>query len=317
MAKNSDFTGNYAGEKAIGYVAPAVLSANTIAQGAVTVHENIRYKLNVRNFASTGFLQAADCDFSSSGTVALSDVVLEPTELMVNLELCKKDFQTQWESLEMRGALLAQEIPTSFQDYLIERLNALTAKDVETKIWQGAANSGGDFIGLESRLLGDSSVNDVVGTTLTAANIIAELAKVVSAIPSAVYADRAENGVAIRISIKAAQLYQRALGYGIVPLSTNLTSTTNINSYNNGLTVGEKPLNFEGIPLIVCNGLSDNKMVAGRSADLHFGTNVLTDMTSIDIIDRAPIDGSQNFRYVQRFTAGTQITNGTDLVYYA
>lgn len=312
MAKNSDFTGNYAGEKAIGYVAPAVLSANTIAQGAVTVHENIRYKLNVRNFASTGFLQAADCDFSSSGTVALSDVVLEPTELMVNLELCKKDFQTQWESLEMRGALLAQEIPTSFQDYLIERLNALTAKDVETKIWQGAANSGGDFIGLESRLLGDSSVNDVVGTTLTAANIIAELAKVVSAIPSAVYADRAENGVAIRLSIKAAQLYQRALGYG------QLTATPNfINSYNNQLTVGEKPLNFEGIPLIVCNGLSDNKMVAGRSADLHFGTNVLTDMTSIDIIDRAPIDGSQNFRYVQRFTAGTQITNGTDLVYYA
>jgi len=311
MAKNSDFTGNYAGEKAIGYVAPAVLSANTIAQGAVTVHENIRYKLNVRNFASTGFLQAADCDFTSSGTVALSDVVLQPTELMVNLELCKKDFQTQWESLEMRGALLGQEIPTSFQDYLIERLNALTAKDVETKIWQGAANTGGDFIGLESRLLGDSSVNDVVGTTLTAANIITELAKVVSAIPSAVYADRAENGVAIRMSIKAAQLYQRALGYG------QIGSSTYINSYNNGLTVGEKPLNFEGIPLIVCNGLSDNKMVAGRSADLHFGTNVLTDMTSIDIIDRAPIDGSQNFRYVQRFTAGTQITNGTDLVYYA
>ena len=316
MATTQTFTGNYAGEKAIGYVAPAVLSANTIAQGAVTVHENVRYKLNVRNFASTGFLADATCDFASSGAVSLSDVVLEPKEMQVGLELCKKNFTDQWESIEMRGAMLGQEIPASFTDWLVERLNAITAKDVETYIWQGA-NTTNQFEGFEAKLLANSSVNDVTGTTLTAANIIAELAKVVSAIPSAVYADRAENGVAIRISIKAAQLYQRALGYGIVPLATDLTSAANINSYNNGLTVGEKPLNFEGIPLIVCNGLSDNKMVAGRSADLHFGTNVLTDMTSIDIIDRAPIDGSQNFRFVQRFSAGTQITNGSDLVYYA
>lgn len=312
MATTQTYTGNFAGEAAAQYVAPAVLSANTIAQGAVTVHENIRYKLNVRNFASTGFLAAGDCDFTASGNVALSDVVLEPTELAVNLELCKQKFDSQWESLQMRGSWTDRPMPANFVEFLVDRLNALTAKEVETKIWQGAANSGGDFIGLESRLLGDSSVNDVVGTTLTAANIIAELAKVVSAIPSAVYADRGENGVAIRLSIKAAQLYQRALGYG------QLTATPNfINSYNNQLTVGEKPLNFEGIPLIVCNGLSDNKMVAAQSANLHFGTNVLTDMTAMQIIDRTPIDGSQNFRFVQRFTAGTQITNGSDIVYYA
>lgn len=316
MATTQTYTGNFAGEVAAQYVAPAVLSANTIAQNAVTVHENIRYRLNVRNFASTGFLAAADCEFNASGTVSLSDVVLEPTELAVNVELCKQKFDSQWESLQMRGSWTDRPMPANFVEFLVDRLNALTAKEVETKIWQGATNSGGDFIGLESRLA-SGSVVDVVGTTLTAANIIAEMAKVVSAIPSAVYADRGENGVALRVSIKAAQLYQRALGYGIVPLATDLTSAANINSYNNALTVGEKPLNFEGIPIIVCNGLSDNKMVAGQSANLHFGTNVLTDMTAMQIIDRTPIDGSQNFRFVQRFTAGTQITNDSDLVYYA
>lgn len=310
MATVTSFTGNFTGELAIGYIAPAVLGANTIAQNAVTTHENVRYKLNVRNLATTGFLKAATCDFTDTGNVSLSDVVLEPREFQINLELCKKDFQDQWEALEMRGSLLGQEIPTNFQEFLTDRINALTAKDIETKIWQGAANAGDDFLGIEARLAADSSVVDVTGTTLTVANIIGEMAKVVDAIPNAVYADK--EGLAIRVGIKTAKLYQRALGYGQLA-----TSTFAGNTYNNQLVVGEKPLDFEGIPIIVCNGMSDNKMVACKRENLHFGTNVLTDMNELAIIDRYPIDGSQNFRYVQRFTAGTQITNGAEIVYYA
>lgn len=314
--RNASYSGNYTGELAAGYIAPAVLSANTIAQGAVTVHENVAYRLNVRRMTTTGFLQAGSCDFSSSGTVALNDVVLEPTELAVNLELCKKDFDNQWEAAQRRGSWLGQEVPQEFETFLVDRLNALTAKDIETKIWQGAANTGGDFIGLFSRLASDSDVVTVSGTTITAANVIGEIAKVVDAIPEAIYSERGDNGVRILVGIKTAKLYQRALGYGIVPLATNLSSATNNNSYNNVLSVGEKPMDFEGIPIVVCNGMGDNKMVASVPGNLHFGTNVLTDFTEMEIIDRAPIDGSRNFRFVQRFTCGTQITNGAEIVYY-
>lgn len=305
---NTSFTGNYAGEKAVGYLAPAILAANTIANGGVTVHDNIRYKLNVRNLATTGFLADATCDFAATGNVNLSDVVLEPKELQMNIELCKKQFQSQWEALEMRGRLLDQEIPSSFEDFFINHILTLLAKDVETYMWSGTASSG-QFAGYQSLLAADSSVVDVVGTTITVANVFAELAKVVDAIPNAVYT---QDDFKIYIPIKTAKLFQRALGYG------QLTSTPNyINSYNNQLVVGSKPLDFEGIPLFVANGLGDNKMVAARASDLHFGTNVMTDMNEVRIIDMAQYDGSQNVRFIARLTAGTQITNGSNIVYYA
>ncbi len=305
---STSFTGNYAGEKAVGYLAPAILAANTIANGGVTVHDNIRYKLNVRNLATTGFLANASCDFVGTGNVNLSDVVLEPKELQMNIELCKKDFQSQWEALEMRGRLLDQEIPSSFEDFFINHILTLLAKDVETYMWTGTASSG-QFAGFQSLLAADSSVVDVVGTTITVANVFAEIAKVVDAIPNAVYT---QDDFRIYIPIKTAKLFQRALGYG------QLTSTPNyINSYNNQLVVGSKPLDFEGIPLFVANGLAENKMVAARTSDLHFGTNVMTDMNEVRIIDMAQYDGSQNVRFVTRLTAGTQITNGSNIVYYA
>lgn len=308
MATNTSFTGNYAGEKAVGYLAPAILAANTIANGGVTVHDNIRYKLNVRNLATTGFLKDASCDFTGTGNVNLSDVVLQPKEMEVPIELCKKTFQSQWESLEMKGRLLDQEIPSSFEDYFINHILALVAKDIETYLWQGTDTTD-QFEGFQAKLAADSAVVDVVGTTITAANVFAELAKVVDAIPNAVYT---QDDFRIYIPIKTAKLFQRALGYG------QLTATPNfINSYNNQLVVGSKPLDFEGIPLFVANGLGENKMVAARVDDLHFGTNVMTDMNEVKVIDMSNYDGSQNVRFIARLTAGTQITNGSNIVYYA
>lgn len=307
MATTTSLTGNYAGEKAVGYLAPAILAANTIANGGVTVHENIRYKLNVRNLATTGFLANATCDFAATGNVNLSDVVLEPKELQMNVELCIEKFQSQWEALEMRGRLLDQEIPSSFEDFFVNHLLALAAKDVETYLWSGTA-SAGQFEGLQAKLAADTSVVDVTATTITAANVFAELAKIVDAIPNAVYT---QDDFRIYIPIKTAKLFQRALGYG------QLGASTYINSYNNQLVVGEKPLDFEGVPLFVAHGMGENKAVAARQSDLHFGTNVLTDMNEVRIIDMRNYDGSQNVRFVARFTAGTQITNGSNIVYYA
>jgi hypothetical protein len=296
-------TGNFAGEKASGYLYPAILAANTIGSGIVTTHENIKYKLNVRNLATTGFLANATCDFTSTGEVALSDVVLEPKELQVNIELCKANFRTQWESLEMRGAITGQEIPASFQEFFIQKNLELIAKDFEVAVWQGTTGAG-SFEGLEAKLAANGAVIDVnnSGTPLSAANILAELAKVYDAIPNEVYV--AED-VKIIIPISAAKFYQQALA-----------AVGSDAGYLAQSTVGAKPLNYQGIDLVVANGLSNNKMVAARTSDLHFGTNVLTDLAEVRVIDMAETDGSDNVRFVARMTGGTQVTNGSNIVYY-
>ena len=287
---------------------PAILAANTIGSGIVTTHENIKYKLNVRNLATTGFLANATCDFTSTGEVALSDVVLEPKELQVNIELCKANLRTQWESLEMRGAITGQEIPASFQEFFIQKNLELIAKDFEVAIWQGTTGAG-SFEGLQAKLLANGAVVDVVGTTLSAANILAELAKVYDAIPDEVYV--AED-VKIIIPISASKFYQQALA----SIGAGYSGGTGA-GYKSESYVGAKPLNYQGIDLVVANGLGANKMIAARTSDLHFGTNVLTDLAELRVIDMAETDGSDNVRFVARMTGGTQITNGANIVYYS
>jgi len=299
MATVQSLTGNFAGEKASGYLYPAILAANTIGSGIVTTHENVKYKLNIRNLATTGFLANATCDFTSTGEVALSDVVLEPKELQVNIELCKGNLRTQWESLEMRGAITGQEIPASFQEFFIQKNLELIAKDFEVAVWQGTTGAG-SFEGLEAKLAANTDVIDVnnSGTPLSAANIITELNKVVAAIPNEVYV---ADDFKIIIPISAAKFYiaaQAALGY--------------LDKFH----VGKTELNFQGIDLVIANGLSNNKMVAARTSDLHFGTNVLTDLAELRVIDMAETDGSDNVRFVARMTGGTQVTNGSNIVYY-
>ena len=62
---------------------------------------------------------------------------------------------------------------------------AEVASGTETSIWDGA--SGADnFDGFRALALADGTVNDVTGTTVTSANVVAELGKIVDAIPSGV-----------------------------------------------------------------------------------------------------------------------------------
>ena len=304
MATGTGFSGNFAGTKAQGYLYPAVMTANTLTNNIVETHENVKFKLNLRNLATTGFLTDSACDFASTGQVNLSDVVLEPKQLKINIQLCKDDFRSEWEALEMKGKLLGQDIPASFQEFFISKIQALTAKDIETTIWQGADATDGEFDGFEALLLADGTVDDVTGTTLTAGNIIGEIGKVYDAISDAVFSQPEDAFIAI--SIKAAKFYQTALG--------SLSSSA---GYMNQSVVGAKPMDYNGIRLVVCNGLSANKMVATVKGNLHFGTNVLSDMNEVVILDMTMLDASQNVRYASGFTAGVQITNGADIVYYS
>ena len=295
-------TGNFAGEKAAGYIYPALLSGKTLGEGNVTIHENVAYKLNVRNIEGTAAnFQAAGCDFNDSGDVTISDVVLTPVDLMINRTLCKQDFRSQWESLEMRGRMLGQELPTSLLDFFIEKNVSLISAQIETLLWTGANDATGNFTGLETRLAADGTVNNVaIGAVVIGADtIIAQLGRVRDAIPNTVYG---KEDLAIYIPTSIQKFYiaaQAALGYQ--------------NLYHDGVT----GLNFEGIPLKVAPGMSDDKMVAARAADLHFGTNVMTDMAEVRALDMAELDGSDNVRFIARFSAGTQNTNGADIVLYS
>jgi hypothetical protein len=80
----------YAGEFAGQYIAAALLSAKTLDNKYVTIHPNVKYKEVIQKIAVDGIVNDASCDFTTSGSVTLTEAVLTPKELQVNLQLCKE-----------------------------------------------------------------------------------------------------------------------------------------------------------------------------------------------------------------------------------
>ena len=201
-----------------------------------------------------------------------------------------------------------QNLPPSFQDFLLAHVAAKAAQNNEISIWRGANATAGQFDGLVTLATADSDVVDVVGTSITAANVIAEMGKVVDAIPSALYG---QEDLYIYVSQNVARAYVRALGgFGASGLGANGTNAQGTQWFNNG------SLSFDGVKIFVANGLADNYMMAAQKSNLYFGTGLLADHNEVKVIDMADLDGSQNVRIVMRFTAGVQYGIGSDIVLY-
>ena len=307
MATTTSITTTYAGEFAKKYISAALLSSNTIENGGIEVRPNVKYKEVIQRIATDGIVKNATCDFDPTSTVTLTERIIQPEEFQVNLSLCKKDFHSTWQSIEM-GMSAFDTLPKSFADYLIAHVAAKVAENNEVSIWRGVNATAGQFDGFVTLATADSNVIDVVGTTITASNVIAELGKVVDAIPAALYG---KEDLYIYVSQNVARAYVRALGgFGASGLGANGTNAMGTQWFNNG------SLTFDGVKIFVANGLANNYMMAAQKSNLFFGTGLLNDNQEVRIIDTSETLGDQNVRVVMRFTAGVQYGIGSEIVLY-
>ena len=310
-------TSTYAGEAASGYIAAALLSARTLDNQLVTIKPNVKFKEVIQKVDVDGIVQDASCDFVTSGSTSITEQILEPKELQVNLSLCKQEFVDSWNALQL-GFSAFDEIPRDFNDFLVSYVGGKVAEKTEQDIWSGDSSANGEFGGFEAILSASAATGltsavqaartdgdgAIVSGSVTSANVLAKLSAVYDTIPSAVYG---KEDLVIYVGSKIARAYQSAL-------SGN--STLSNNSYNNQLNVGEKPSNFQGVEIVMCPGMSDDKIVAAQKSNLFFGTGLLSDHNEVRVLDMANLDGSQNYRVIMRYTAGTQFGVGNDIVFY-
>jgi hypothetical protein len=310
MRKQQNFTqpsvtSTYAGEFAGKYIAASLLSAKTLDNKYITIMPNVKYKSVIQKIAVDSIVNNASCDFVTSGTVALTERVLEPKELQVNLELCKQEFVDSWESLQL-GYSAFDEIPANFTDFLISYVGGKVAEATEISIWQGNAATNGQFAGLFPALSAsaaaggaDAVIKSAQSGSITAANVLTKLDGLVNAIPETVYG---KEDLVIYVPTNVSKAYQQALsGQG------------SINGYLNQMNVGEKPMNFNGIDIVWCPGMTSSTMVAAQKSNLYFGTGLMSDYNEVKVLDMADLDGSQNFRVIMRYTASTQFGIGQDI----
>ncbi len=308
MATTTSITTTYAGEFAGKYISAALLSGATIENGGIEVKPNVKFKEVIKKVSTNAIVKDGTCDFTPTSELTLTERILQPEEFQVNLQLCKKDFRSDWDAVQM-GYSAFDQLPPSFADFLLAHVAAKVAQKTEQNIWGGVDANEGEFDGFATLLTADADVVDVVGTTVDASNVIAELGKIVDAIPSALYG---QEDMYIYVSQNIARAYVRALGgFAAAGLGANGTNNQGTQWWNNG------SLSFDGVKLFVANGLADDTAVAAEKSNLYFGTGLLSDHNEVKVIDMGDIDGSQNVRVVMRFTAGVQYGIGSDIVLYS
>jgi len=297
-------TSNYAGKAAGFYISAALKQATSLDY--LTMIENVKYKSNIQQQAASSVVRNATCDFTDHGTLALTEKVLEPKNLQINLDLCKSNLLESWEAMEMRAGAGAPP-PPSFEDYVISYMGEIIAEATENSIWSGVAATNGEFAGFLGTATGyllpgvdGTVIQSSASGAYTAGNIIANLQTLTADMAANVSPILRKEDLHIYMNPKTYAFYISAvstLGY--------------VNAYNMN---GDYEPVFEGYKIAVCPGMVDNQLVAATKSNLFYGTDLLSDATRITMLDMANLDGSDNMRLVARYSGGVQTGVGADIV---
>lgn len=313
MATTLSLTTTYAGESAAKWVHASLLSGNTLANGGMTILPNIPYKHVLHKLSTDALLKNASCDFTSTSTVTITERALTLEQFQVNVQLCKTDFITSWQSAEL-GFSAHKVMAKSFQDYFLAYMADKVSSAVETSIWQGANATAGQIDGITTLLTTDAALpaaQEVSGSSAisAAATVITELGKIVDAIPSSLYG---KEDLRIFVPQGVARAYVRALGgFGASGLGANGTDNKGTQWYSM-----MNDLYFDGVKLFVANGLPADTCVATSIDNLYFGTGLMSDLNEVKVIDMSDLDGSLNVRYVLRTAMAVNYANVEDIVTY-
>ena len=295
-----DITSNYSGEHAGQYIAAALKSATSLEY--LNVLENVKFKRNITKVAGASLVGNASCDFTDAGTLTLTERVLNPKELQINVDLCKKDLLADWQAAQMRAGAHNRDMSNDFTAFVMSYLSGTIADAVESSIWSGAEGTPGQFEGFLTATTGYFATDGTVGTdsataAYDASNVIANLQGLVAAVPAQVYT---KEDLYIYMNAKTYRFYISAI------------SALSAFPFNH---MGQYSPEFEGVKIAVCQGLPDNKMVAAQKSNLFFGTDLISDHSEIRMLDMSDLDGSDNLRVVAKFTGGVQHGIGADIVF--
>jgi len=304
MATTTSITTSYAGQEAMPYVSAALLSSPTLDRGGVDIIPNIKFRKTLRPSNIEDIIADATCDFTATGSFSTVERQLEPKRLQVNQQFCKDDFVDTWDAIEM-GFSAHDVIPKTFADFVIAEYVAKVAEANEISIWRGDSTNDGEYDGFTTLIAADANLpadQEVVGTTVTSSNVIAEMGKVVDALPDRLYG---KEDVHIYVATNVFKAYKRALADLGVGGLNNAGNNQDINIEF-----------FDGIKVFMTQGLLADTMVATRKSNLKFGTGLLSDHSEVRLLDMAENDGSQNVRFIMRYTAAVQYEFAQDFVTY-
>ncbi len=290
FATTTNLTTSYVGQAAMEYIHKAFLASKTIADGAITIKEDVKNKWKIRRIATSGLIADQTCDFTPVGTVDLDERSLDVSNLEINVEMCKNDFLGDWGAPDMGSGLNNKSLPSETADGMIDEILMTSGEEIERLIWD-AAVPGDPFDGLTELLLVAAGSVKITGVVINAANVISQLQLHYDALSALKIYNKADVKMYVARNVAAA--YQSALGAvggGV--------------GYSNLATIGLKPWDFLGVPIQVTPGLRASTIITGATSNLFFGTDSLSDINEVVLKDMTDVDLSNNVRFLANFAAG-------------
>jgi len=309
MATSVNITTSYGGEFQGKFISTALFSGVTLANEGISVKQNIKHREVIKKLVSGSLLANSTCDFTASSSLTQTERYLTPKEIQVNLEICKSDFQSDYDAIAM-GMTSHDNLAPSFADFLMAHVVSKVAEEIEVSIWQGDKTQGGEFDGLITLAIADADVIDVTGTasSITDANVVAELRKATNLVPERLYGS---EDLTMYVSNNVARAYVQSLGgFGANGLGGNGINGLGQTWRTNG------QLTFDGVKMFVAQGLPANTVLIAEKENIYFGCSLMSDQNDARVIDMAETDGSKNVRIILRMNADTNYGIGSEIVLY-
>lgn len=303
MPTTVNINSNYRGRVEAGPIIHAAFSeADVLDKGLFTIISDIEGSTYVRKIQVGTNLQNYACGWLPNGSVILSEQPLNPKKLMLEEELCKEDFRGNlWDSYTAGPSAWSNGLPTITREAIVENIVKKVGAEVERQLFYGDATVNGEFDGIFTQfgVSGATSPIRVSGTTITPQNVIAEMTKVLLALPKEI---RMKESTTLLVSSDVALAYSLALG---------------ALGYRDEYYVNDGQFRvFNGIRFEVSDILEDSTMFAFQKENVFVGVNLLADFNELRILDMDEHDLSGTVRMKMVFAADTAVAYPAETVLY-
>jgi hypothetical protein len=284
----------YVDQNRLPLIAKAVLGAKTAS--LFTLQSGVKSPTAL-NLISTDvvFGDGSTCGWNEAGSTTLSQRILTPAALKVNMAFCDKKLLDKWANYQVQVAAGSKTLP--FEEDFVTSITASVDEKLEQMIWQGDSTKSGvnEFDGmikiLEASGAGTVKVAIAKGTASYDA-----IKSVAAAIPNESYAEDTVIFVGMEIFRKfIAELV-----------------AANLYHYNPNDKEGEYTLPGTALKVIAVNGLNGtNKIVAGRLSNMFYGTDLAGDE---EVYKLWYSEDNREFRLVIEFIGGVQVAYPDQIV---
>ena len=262
----------------------------------------IKSATKLANVTFDDLLKASTCNFTAP-TDSLDAVDIDVCALSAMAQICQFDIEQSFLSLQMSQGSNGDFTVASFMNYYWNEMSLQIQEEVELIRWQGDTASEDAILGLcdgyLKGLLADATVVDVANTTVNVSNVLAEMTKVVVALPARV--QRRKSELRFFVSSNVATAYEIAAASG----NTQTYVTTPL------------ALTFLGIKLVVAEGLPNDTMVLTRKENLIYAFDAEGDAKALKAVNLSDTVAEPYLRTRANLKVGFKHVNGAEIVLYS